>query len=161
FAENHGQRARKKSATVLNGLLLTAATLAPWCAATAQVPVQSGQSPSSAKAVSAVQPGSPEPMPSSAPPMSSATPAPVGTAAAPRPGGLDGIGYLNAQELASRCSVSEASSTSYCFAYIAAVTDTARAYEIWLGAREFCLPAGTSQAEIRRAFMTYVGAYPG
>lgn len=62
--------------------------------------------------------------------------------------------------LVDRCKRSDPSSSSYCFAYIAAVTDTVRAYEIWLGTREFCLPAKISQAEIRRAFVTYISAYP-
>lgn len=73
---------------------------------------------------------------------------------------IAGIGYLDAQDLAARCSRSDSSSSSYCFAYLAAVTDTARAYEIWLGSREFCLPGGLAQADIRRAFMSYVSAYP-
>ena len=78
----------------------------------------------------------------------------------PAAGAMSDIGYLSASQLVSRCSASDAAGSSYCFAYIAAVTDTARAYEIWLGTREFCLPRGASQSEIRRAFMTYVSAYP-
>lgn len=70
------------------------------------------------------------------------------------------IGYLTGTALVQRCKQSDASSTSYCFAYIAAVTDTVRAYEIWLGSREFCLPANTAQADIRRGFLTYVSVYP-
>lgn len=75
-------------------------------------------------------------------------------------GGIADIGYMTAKQLAERCSQNDSAGSSYCFAYIAAVTDTARAYEIWLGAREFCLPAKIAQSEIRRAFMTYVSAYP-
>lgn len=70
------------------------------------------------------------------------------------------LGYLTADQLSRRCGQSDAASSSYCFAYIAAVTDTARAYEIWLNAKEFCLPARISQSETRRAFLTYVSAYP-
>lgn len=100
------------------------------------------------------------PAPSTVSPQPAA-PAPPTPRAAPAPGGgMANIGYLDATELASRCSRSDASSSSYCFAYLAAVTDTTRAYEIWLGSREFCLPAGTAQSDIRRAFITYVGAYP-
>lgn len=84
------------------------------------------------------------------------SPAPAPSAA----GTVSDIGYMTADQLSRRCSQSDPSGSSYCFAYIAAVTDTARAYEIWLSAREFCLPKGISQAEIRRAFMTYVSAYP-
>lgn len=70
------------------------------------------------------------------------------------------LGYLTADQLLRKCSQSDPSSSSYCFAYIAAVTDTARAYEIWLEAKEFCLPARVSQAETRRAFLTYLDVYP-
>lgn len=73
---------------------------------------------------------------------------------------LSDIGYMTARQLSDRCSLNDPAGSSYCFAYIAAVTDTARAYEIWLGAREFCLPAKIAQSEIRRAFMTYVSTYP-
>jgi len=70
------------------------------------------------------------------------------------------IGYLTAQQLSTKCRSNASAEISYCFAYIAAVTDAARAYEIWLNAREFCLPAGIAQSEVRSAFMTYVSAYP-
>lgn len=70
------------------------------------------------------------------------------------------IGYLTAGELADRCAMTDAAGVSYCFAYIAAVHDTMRAYELWLGQREFCVPAGTSQSDLRRAFVTYLSAYP-
>ncbi len=70
------------------------------------------------------------------------------------------LGYLTADQLLRKCSQSDPASSSYCFAYIAAVTDTARAYEIWLEAKEFCLPARVSQAETRRAFLTYLDVYP-
>ena len=76
------------------------------------------------------------------------------------PGAMSSIGYLTARQLTDRCSDNNAANSSYCFAYIAAVADTVRAYEIWLSSREFCLPGGTAQADIRRAFMAYLGAYP-
>lgn len=91
-------------------------------------------------------------------------PAPTVFAAAPVAGETadlaSNIGYMSARQLADRCSGNAPASSSACFAYLAAVTDTVRAYEIWLGSREFCLPAGISQSEIRRAFMTYVSTYP-
>lgn len=70
------------------------------------------------------------------------------------------IGFITARELAAKCSDGSAAGLSYCFAYIAAVHDTMRAYEIWLGQKEFCLPAGSSQGDIRRTFLTYLSAYP-
>ena len=62
--------------------------------------------------------------------------------------------------LVDRCSEASPASTSYCFAYIAGVSDAMRAYEIWLNAREFCPPAGQSQSDLRRAFVGFVSAYP-
>lgn len=70
------------------------------------------------------------------------------------------LGYLTAAELERRCNDSAPSSVSYCYAYIAAVHDTMRAYEIWLNQREFCLPGAISQGELKRRFLTYVSAYP-
>ncbi|WP_336966211.1 Rap1a/Tai family immunity protein [Sphingobium aquiterrae] len=92
-------------------------------------------------------------------PAPQAVSAPRPAAAAPASSASD-IGYLTAQQLSAKCRSSASAEVSYCFAYIAAVTDSARAYEIWLSAREFCLPAGIAQSEVRSAFMTYVSAYP-
>lgn len=88
-----------------------------------------------------------------------AQPAPAKTVTAPDNNAAD-LGYLTADQLQGKCGRPDPSSSSYCFAYIAAVTDTARAYEIWLNAKEFCLPARISQAETRRAFLTYLTVYP-
>ena len=86
---------------------------------------------------------------------------PASTAVAPSTsGGAGDLGYLTADQLVHRCRQTDSASSSYCFAYIAAVTDTARAYEIWLNAKEFCLPANISQSETRRAFITYLNVYP-
>jgi hypothetical protein len=79
----------------------------------------------------------------------------------PATSGTSDLGYLTADQLSRRCTQADPAASSYCFAYIAAVTDTARAYEIWLNAREFCLPKAIAQSEIRRAFITYLSAYPG
>lgn len=98
----------------------------------------------------------PAPVPAPVVPPPSTAPARSATA----PSTASDIGYLTASMLADRCKRADPSSSSYCFAYIAAVTDTVRAYEIWLDTREFCLPPNTSQAEIRRTFMTYINAYP-
>lgn len=96
------------------------------------------------------------PLPTAPSAAAAATAPASGTAADP----ASNIGYMSARQLADRCSGNDAASSSTCFAYLAAVTDTVRAYEIWLGSREFCLSAGISQSEIRRAFMTYVSTYP-
>jgi hypothetical protein len=70
------------------------------------------------------------------------------------------FGYQTAGQLAERCADGSPASTGYCFAYIAAVHDSVRAYEIWLSQREFCPPPGVVQADLRRAFLGYVAAYP-
>lgn len=99
--------------------------------------------------VAAAQP----PVVPSAPPKSAPEIAP------PAPPAAD-IGYLSAGTLVDRCSETSSASTSYCFAYIAGVSDAMRAYEIWLNTREFCPPAGQSQSDLRRAFVGFVSAYP-
>lgn len=55
------------------------------------------------------------------------------------------IGYLNANGLMEKCESGSAPMLSYCFAYIAGVNDTAKAYESWLNMREYCLPPATPQ----------------
>ena len=71
------------------------------------------------------------------------------------------LGYLTAADLERRCGVGGATADiSYCFAYIAAVHDAMRAYEVWLGLREFCAPPAVPQSDLRRAFLTYLSAYP-
>ncbi|BBD99700.1 hypothetical protein SAMIE_1032010 [Sphingobium amiense] len=71
------------------------------------------------------------------------------------------LGYLTAAELERRCGAGGATADiSYCFAYIAAVHDAMRAYEVWLGLREFCAPPAVPQSDLRRAFLTYLSAYP-
>ncbi len=101
----------------------------------------------------------------SAPPVPAAgagaasTPAPQ---ASPAPAGAKRggeIGYFTAGNLADRCA--SADGISYCFAYIAAVHDTMRAYEVWLDQKEFCPPATLAQGDLRRSFQTYMSAYPG
>lgn len=94
----------------------------------------------------------------SAPPVTPLPVAPVTSKAAPVP--AQSIGYLDAATLARRCQGGAPADTSYCFAFITGVHDAARAYELWLGEREFCIPATVAQSDLRRAFLTYVAAYP-
>ncbi len=102
--------------------------------------------------MAAAQPGPQGATAKAAPPVKNAQPSVAPSAS--------DLGYLTGDQLSRRCGQSDPSSSSYCFAYIAAVTDTARAYEIWLNAKEFCLPSRLSQAETRRAFLTYLAVYP-
>jgi hypothetical protein len=70
------------------------------------------------------------------------------------------VGYLTANDLALRCADPSPTATTYCFAFVTGVHDAAQAYELWLNQREFCTPRGTAQADLRRAFLTYLAAYP-
>jgi hypothetical protein len=91
------------------------------------------------------------------PPPAQTTPAPVQT---PSPRAGDGLGYVTGNDLYARCTDSAPGSISYCFAYIAAVHDTMRAYEIWLNMREFCVAPGTSQGDLKTAFISYARVHP-
>jgi hypothetical protein len=81
-------------------------------------------------------------------------------ALAPSPPAADGLGYVTGNDLYARCTDAAPGSISYCFAYIAAVHDTMRAYEIWLNMREFCVAPGASQGDLKAAFITYARAHP-
>lgn len=70
------------------------------------------------------------------------------------------IGYYLAQELEARCRTGTTADPATCFAYVAAVYDTVRSYQIWLGMREFCVPADTPQSELRRAFLDHLQQNP-
>ena len=92
--------------------------------------------------------------------VAAATPPPPQTPAPPAAGESE-LGFLTAMELERRCGATGgAADVSYCFAYIAAVHDAMRAYEVWLGLREFCAPPAVPQSDLRRAFLTYLSAYP-
>lgn len=81
--------------------------------------------------------------------------------APPASGNADGnLGFLSARALEQRCLDPSPGSAAYCFAYIAAVHDAMRSYEVWLQEEEFCAPADIAQGDLRRAFLTYVSAYP-
>lgn len=98
------------------------------------------------------------------PAVTQAAPAPAPAAPSgapqnlPRPQTSDSpqsSGFLSAGQLVDRCREPAQTSASYCFAYIAAVHDMARAYEVWLEQREFCIPPATTQAELRNIFLAY------
>lgn len=74
--------------------------------------------------------------------------------------GLGATGFLTAESLQAKCQENSAAMVSYCYAYIAGVHDTIRAYETWLNMREFCRPVRVSQSELRRAFLDYLTANP-
>lgn len=92
--------------------------------------------------------------PNTAPPLP--VNAPAVTRAAPR----SDFGYLTGKELYGRCTETSPSSGVYCFAYLAAIHDSMRAYERWLTIREFCPPPGTANADLRAAFLVQARAHP-
>ncbi len=127
--------------------------------------------PASAPAAAPLQAASPAGGTTAPPPAAPAPPPPdasrTSTPAAPSPqpaapAGREAqdIGYLTADRLAGQCSNAGSPDISYCFAYLAAVHDTMRAYEIWLGEKEFCMPANAPQSELKQTFLTYITAYP-
>jgi hypothetical protein len=131
-------------------MLLFLAALFAAQTAPASAPVPASARPSAAAPAAAGRPGQDRPAPAGQP-VPQAAPAAQGRA---------DLGYVTAGALADRCNDPAAASVSYCFAYVAAVHDAMRAYEVWLGLKEFCVPATMSQADLRRAFLTYVSAYP-
>jgi len=112
----------------------------------------------------------PTPPPTGAPmPSKPTTEAPMPRGRAPLPRGSTqpltttprpSIGFLSAAALRDRCEATSPGQVSYCFAYITGVHDTVQAYETWLRVREFCAPYTSSQADMRRAFLTYLKANP-
>jgi len=68
----------------------------------------------------------------------------------------DARGFLSAGDLHTNCTGSSIHGLSYCYAYFAAVADTIAAYQAWLGLRDVCLPRGTTQGELKDAFMAYL-----
>ena len=70
------------------------------------------------------------------------------------------FGFLTGKDLYKRCTESSPISGSYCFAYIAAVHDLARDYEVWLNVREFCVPAGVTQGDMRDVFLAFARRRP-
>lgn len=70
------------------------------------------------------------------------------------------FGFMTAGTLADRCTEPSAYSTSYCFAYLAGIHDSMRAYEVWLGQSEFCAPSQVAQKDLRDVFVAFVTANP-
>lgn len=71
------------------------------------------------------------------------------------------IGYLTAGQLAEQCRAEAAFPVTYCFAFLAGVRDTLRAYERWLQQSEFCPPAAIKQRDLREALLRFVSGHPG
>jgi len=69
-------------------------------------------------------------------------------------------GFQSAGQVLRKCRDESTFSKSYCFAYIAAVADSARAYQAWLGTNGMCLPSRTSQGTLVDVFDAYLVANP-
>ena len=65
-------------------------------------------------------------------------------------------GFESAGDLLRKCKESSSYSRSYCFAYLAAVADSARSYRIWIGSGDPCLPAGLSLGRLADTFEAYL-----
>lgn len=74
------------------------------------------------------------------------------------PGGT--IGFQSAGQVLRKCRDESSFSKSYCFAYVAAVADSARAYQAWLGSDGMCLPNRVSQGTLVDVFDAYLAANP-
>ncbi|MBW4329905.1 hypothetical protein KY084_03325 [Stakelama sp. CBK3Z-3] len=69
-------------------------------------------------------------------------------------------GFLTGTQLYRRCTEDAPTSGAFCFAFVAGVHDTVRAYETWLDMREFCPPEKISQGQLRDTFIDYAKAHP-
>jgi hypothetical protein len=70
------------------------------------------------------------------------------------------LGVVRGGDVINRCSETSPESASFCFGYIAGVFDSVRAYETWLHVREFCIPAGTPQNELRDVIVSHLQSNP-
>lgn len=123
-------------------LLIVALLALPAAPAAAKTPAKTGATP----ALVAVPTAAVERATADMPHVPPATPAP--------------IGFVNAADLRDQCLATSPTLASSCFAYITAVHDTVRAYEAWLNLKEYCLPAGTTQSDLRDAFLAYMHRAP-
>lgn len=70
------------------------------------------------------------------------------------------LGVVRGAEVVNRCTETSPESGSFCFAYLAGVFDSVRAYETWLNIREFCIPTGTPQADLRDVVVAHIQKNP-
>jgi hypothetical protein len=69
-------------------------------------------------------------------------------------------GFESAGGLLRKCRENSSYARSYCFAYLAAVADSARAYRIWIGSGDPCLPSGLTLGKLADTFEAYLIANP-
>ncbi len=85
---------------------------------------------------------------------------PLSPAAAQSAGAEAVAGFESAGELLRKCRENSSFARNYCFAYLAAVADAARAYRVWTGGGEPCLPAGLTMGRLADTFSAYLVANP-
>lgn len=83
---------------------------------------------------------------------------PAPPAPPPMPGRVEG--FLTTRALFAKCREPSVTAISFCYAYIAGVADTARAYQAWLGTSDFCIDAAVPQSALIRSFENYVVDHP-
>lgn len=69
-------------------------------------------------------------------------------------------GFLSAGDLFAKCREPSVEAVSFCFAYVAGVADTARAYQAWLETNDFCIPEATPQSALIDTFERHLAAHP-
>ncbi|MBI1403122.1 MAG: hypothetical protein GC147_07910 [Porphyrobacter sp.] len=86
---------------------------------------------------------------------------PPGSALAAQASTEDAVtGFQSAGDLLRKCRENSSYSRSYCFAYLAAVADAARAYHVWLGEGDPCLPGKLTLGRLADIFEEYLIANP-
>jgi hypothetical protein len=65
-------------------------------------------------------------------------------------------GFESAGGLLKKCRENSTYARSYCFSYLAAVADSARAYRIWIGSGDPCLPAGLTMGKLADTFEAFL-----
>lgn len=69
-------------------------------------------------------------------------------------------GFQSAGALLEKCASSSAHGQDYCYAYLAAVSDSIRAYQIWLNLRDVCIPADITQGELKDTYRDFLVKNP-
>ncbi len=92
--------------------------------------------------------------------VASLVPVPTGAARAQEAQAEAVAGFESAGELLRKCRENSSFARSFCFAYLAAVADASRAYRVWIGSGDPCLPAGLTMGKLADTFEAYLVANP-
>lgn len=69
-------------------------------------------------------------------------------------------GFESAGELLRKCRENSTFARSHCFAYLAAVADSARSYRVWIGSGDPCLPSQLTLGRLADIYDAYLVANP-